>query len=314
MSSHFDGKYYFNENQKARSFKDFLYWMLTRQPTPWPAFIPVEQQKVKHTRVGDQELSVTFIGHSTFLIQINGCNLLTDPVWSQRASPLKFLGPKRVRAPGVKFEDLPPVDMVLLSHNHYDHLDLPTLKKLEKIHHPVFYVSKGNASFLEKEGLTHVEELDWWDFRLFGSDFTLYFVPAQHFSARGLFDRNRTLWGGFVIKNNQHMVYFAGDTGLNPYFKQIRERLGAPTLSLLPIGAFEPRWFMKSVHMNPADAVQAHLILESRQSIGMHFGTFQLTDEGIDVPLEHLQQALQNEKISKEKFQVMKPGESKQFF
>jgi L-ascorbate metabolism protein UlaG (beta-lactamase superfamily) len=312
INDHFDGKHYFNLNQPVRSTKVLLKWLLTRKKTPWPASIPVIQQKIQRERVELGELVVTFIGHSTFLIQMDGLNILTDPVWSERASPFSFIGPKRVHPPGVQLKDLPFIDKVLLSHNHYDHLDLKTLKKLEEMYQPFFYVSKGNRQWLQKKGLAHVQEFDWWMTGSFAPNISLHFVPAQHFSARGLFDRNKTLWGGFFIKGKEHSFYFAGDTGFGPHFKEIHERLGAPTLSLLPIGAFEPREIMFPVHMNPEEAVQAHLMLKSKQSIGMHFGTFQLTDEGIDVPAQQLKRALVKQQIALKDFQVMQPGESRQ--
>ncbi len=246
------------------------------------------------------------------MIQIKGWNILTDPIWSERASPFSWIGPKRHREVGIRFEDLPPIDSVLISHNHYDHMDLPTLRRLASEHQSTFFVSKGNQKYLESKRITRVQELDWWDKVNFFSSHSLYFVPAQHFSARGIFDRDRTLWGGYVIKNSKRMIYFAGDTGFGPHFEEIHQCLGAPTLSLLPIGAFKPRWFMKTVHLSPKEAVKAHLILNSKQSLAIHFGTFQLSDEEIEAPIKELQQALRDYALPLESFWILEPGESRE--
>lgn len=316
QSDHFDGKHYFNlESTPLPGSDKFLLikWLVTRKLKPFPPLIAAIQQKVERNRVEADELVVTFIGHSTFLIQMEGINILTDPIWSDRASPFSFLGPKRFQKPGIAFKDLPFIDKVLISHNHYDHLDIKTLKDLEDAYHPTFYVSQGNRSWLEKKGLNHVEELDWWMKTSLNQSLALYFVPAKHFSARGLFDRNKTLWGGFFIEGQKHRVYFAGDTGYGTHFEEIYKRLDSPTLSLLPIGAFEPREIMKPIHMNPAEAVEAHLNLRSKKSIGMHFATFQLTDETWQEPVQQLKQALEAKKLDPCDFQVMQPGEGKAF-
>lgn len=311
-SDHFDGRRYFNHsNSNTHSLKNFLLWRWRRKVKPWP-FIPIEQRKVEKARTQLGECVVTFINHSTVLIQLEGWNILTDPIWSERASPFSWIGPKRAILPGVKFTDLPPIDMVLLSHNHYDHMDLPTLKQLEQVHQPTIVVSKGNRSYLEKKGIKErIIELDWWECVNFGSESSLHFVPAQHFSARGILDRNRTLWGGFVIKDPKYMIYFAGDTGFGPHFAEIRERLGSPSFALLPIGAFKPRWFMRPMHISPEEAVQVHLVLGSKQSMAIHFGTFQLADEDFEKPVLALEEALKNHKLSTNCFWVLKPGESR---
>jgi L-ascorbate metabolism protein UlaG (beta-lactamase superfamily) len=309
---HFDGKTYFNPyDKRKRKFLHFLLWQLTRRATPWPSHVPVVLQKARQQRVKKGELWVMYIGHSTTLIQIDGFNILTDPIWSERASPLSWIGPKRVSMPGIRFEDLPPIDFVLISHCHYDHLDLPTLKKLEERDHPQFFVAMGNQLLLKSIGIQSVRELDWWNQVELASGLSLSFVPSQHFAARTLWDVNRTLWGGYMIKSLSHFVYFAGDTGYSPFFKEIRNRLGAPTLSFIPIGAFKPLWLMQPVHLGPRDAIQAHLDLESKQSIAIHFGTFRLSDEGIDEPVVELQRELQRRQIDPNKFLILKPGEGK---
>ncbi|WP_042280530.1 MBL fold metallo-hydrolase [Candidatus Protochlamydia sp. R18] len=314
-SNHFDGNYYFNPfNFSTHSFWQVLKWMITRKPVKWPESVSVNQQKKLKERVSSDELEVTYVTHSTVLIQIDGKNILTDPIWSERASPFSYIGPKRVSLPGIQFKDLPPIDFVLISHNHYDHMDMPTLQKLQVDYSPVFYVPMGNQKFLRSKGLKKVLEMDWWDEVSLYSSNQLIFVPAQHFSARGLFDRNRTLWGGFMIKTSNQSVYFAGDSGYGPHFKAIRSRLGAPTLACLPIGAYEPRWIMQSIHLSPAEALQAHLDLNAKQSLAIHFGTFQLTDEGIKEPVKILRQEMQTKQIPFEQFWVLNPGECKQIY
>ena len=314
ISDHFDGRRYYNPAIKTRSLWEVIQWRWKRHVKRWP-FVPVEQQKVKKIRSAQDECLVTFINHSTVLLQLSGWNILTDPIWSERASPFSWLGPKRVILPGIKFEDLPPIDLVLLSHNHYDHMDIPTLRKLFQEHRPTFFVPKGNRSYLQSKGIrSPIHELDWWECSEITSDFSLHFVPAQHFSSRGIFDLNATLWGGFVIKGNDRMIYYAGDSGYCNHFAEIQKRLGSPTLSILPIGAFEPRWFMQTVHLSPEEAVRVHLILNSKQSLAVHFGTFQLADEDLNQPLQELHKSLIEHDLPIERFWVLKPGESREVY
>jgi L-ascorbate metabolism protein UlaG (beta-lactamase superfamily) len=232
-------------------------------------------------------LRTTLVNHSTVLLQQRGSNILTDPVWSERVSPLSWIGPPRRRDPGVSWENLPRIDAVLISHNHYDHLDLPTLRRLAARGDSTFIVPSGGAKLLRAEKIGPVHELDWGE-SLTLSGFTIHCVPALHFSSRGLFDRNRTLWCGYAIECRERLVYFAGDTAFGDHFAQIREKFGPPRLALLPIGAYEPRWFMSPVHMGPDEAVRAHRILGAGASIAIHHGTFQLADEGLDVPQKEL--------------------------
>ena len=310
-SDHFDGRRYYNPGVKPRSFWEFLKWRWNRKVEPWPYF-SVVQQKVQTARTSPGECLVTFINHSTVLIQVDGWNILTDPIWSDRASPFSFMGPKRVALPGIKFEDLPPIDFVLISHNHYDHMDLPTIKRLSKEHSPTFFVSEGNRAYLQSRGISsQIHEFDWWDQREIFSGHSVHFVPAQHATARSFFDFDATLWGGFVIKGPERMIYFAGDSGYCSHFAEIEERLGAPTLSILPIGAFEPRWFMENVHLSPEETVKAHLDLKSKQSLAIHFGTFQLADEDINRPVQDLKKAIENHHLPPDCFWVLKPGESR---
>jgi L-ascorbate metabolism protein UlaG (beta-lactamase superfamily) len=306
-SDHFDGHRFFNPTGPALQPLSAVPRMLIERGTPWPARI--DEPSHRPPALDGAAAAVTFIGHSTFLIQTAAGCMLTDPVYSQRAGPLNLLGPRRVRQPAVKFDDLPPVATVLLSHNHYDHCDLPTLRRLARRFDPLVVTPIGNGNLVRSAGITRVEELDWWQStQLSAVPITL--TPAHHFSARGVFDRYRALWGGFMLAVPGARIFFAGDTAYTPLFHEVRRRLGPVDLALLPIGAYEPRWFMRSVHMNPAEAVQAHVDLAATRSIGMHFGTFQLTTEGIDAPLRELEQARDAASIPVTQFSTLGSGES----
>lgn len=285
---HFDGRRFYNPDApQARGFLEALRWKLTSRPEPSPGSVLDVEQTIPPRNVEDSQIRITLVNHSTVLIQRAGFNLLTDPIWSERASPLSWIGPKRRRKPGVRLEDLPPIDAVLVSHNHYDHLDLPTLRHLAARGGCTFVVAARGAHLLRSEKIEPVSELDWGD-SLNISGVSIHSVPALHFSARGILDRNKTLWCGYVVKHADQLVYFAGDTGFGNHFAQIRERFGPPNLALLPIGAYEPRWFMSPVHMSPEEAVKAHTILDAKRSIAIHHGTFQLADEAIDSPQKQL--------------------------
>ena len=314
ISDHFDGREFHNLDgvPAGSSLRALLRWKLLGGPvTPWP---PIRKADVVvpalPAQVGPTEVAATFVGHSTFLLQFaDGFNVLTDPIWSERASPFAFAGPRRARPPALGFDALPPISVVLVTHGHYDHLDLPTLRRLETRFQPLFLTGMGNRAFLQRQGLGRVEELDWWqEYPLPG--ITATFTPAQHWSMRSFTARNRALWGGFWLRKGALRVYFAGDSGFGRPFALIRERLGPPDVAFLPIGAYEPRWFMRDQHMNPDEAVQAHLILSAEHSVAMHFGTFQLTDEGIDAPALALAVSLQTRHVSPASFRVPSFGES----
>lgn len=297
----FDGKRFNN----LKPFEDknlftLLKWRFADTSTPWPEKVKDYEIYPAPKKSPPGQTAIYIINHASVLIQMDGLNILTDPIYSDRTSPVSFLGPKRVRPPGIKFEDLPKIDIVLVSHNHYDHLDLPTLKKLFHRDQPKILVGLGNKNLLNSSGIKNVLEVDWWD-ELNFKDVKISFVPAQHWSARGLTDKRKTLWGGFTIKGSE-LIYFAGDTGYGEFFKLIREKIGSPDLALLPIGAYEPRWFMKNAHMNPKEAVQAFIDLKAKQAIGIHFKTFKLTDEGIDQPEIELKKALEEQKIDPKMF------------
>jgi L-ascorbate metabolism protein UlaG (beta-lactamase superfamily) len=285
---HFDGKRFYNPGSpQARGLLDVLRWQLTSRPEASPDFISDVEQSIPPRNVEGSAVRITLVNHSTVLLQQRGFNILTDPIWSERASPLSWAGPRRRRSPGVSWEDLPPIDAVLISHNHYDHLDLPTLRRLAARGDSTFIVPVGGARLLRAENIGPAHELDWGNsFSLPGV--TIHCVPALHFSSRGIYDRNRTLWCGYVIECRERLLYFAGDTAFGTHFASIRERFGAPHLALLPIGAYEPRWFMSPVHMAPDEAVRAHEILNAGTSIAIHHGTFQLADEGLDTPKKAL--------------------------
>ena len=309
LSDHYDGTQFHNpRNHSLKSFWDLLKWKLTAKKATWPSWIENKHYELPLIKNTQAKAIVTFVNHASFLLQFPELSLLTDPVYSKRTSPFSFMGPKRVREPGVAFEKLPLIDVVLVSHNHYDHLDIATLKRLEEKFSPLFLVPLGNKEFLKNEGLKNVQELDWWD-EIKIKDYQITLTPAYHWSARGLFDKCKTLWGAFFIKSSDYSIYFAGDTGMEEHFKETKSKLGPPDLALLPIGSWAPRWFMKNYHMDPAEAVEAHLDLGAGKSIGMHFGTFQLTDEGYDDSQEMLQRILEEKNLSGE-FLLLDQGES----
>jgi L-ascorbate metabolism protein UlaG (beta-lactamase superfamily) len=282
-SDHFDGKRFHNPNFVEQDDDSFLKWMLTREPGRWRKWTDVPPGPPPQRRVDGGRLRLTLINHASTLIQMDGVNILTDPIWSERCSPVSWAGPKRHRPPGIRFEDLPPIDAVLVSHNHYDHLDRPTLRRLRPS--PVI-TPLGNAAWIPG-----ARELDWWQStEVKGVRITI--VPAQHFSARAVSDRDASLWGGFVISGPSGNVFFAGDTGWGPHFAQIRERFPSIRLALLPIGAYLPRWFMRPVHIDPNEALDAHAALGAKTSVPMHYGTFRLGDDGETQPLEDLRGAI----------------------
>jgi L-ascorbate metabolism protein UlaG (beta-lactamase superfamily) len=309
-SDHFDGTVFRNQNPAStagRSLGDFLKWQRTSRATPWPRRVANRARPDLPVSLEKGGIAFTFVNHITYLVQFRGLNVLTDPVYSERVSPVQWSGPRRVREPGLAFDALPTVHTVLVSHSHYDHLDVDTLVRLEHAHRPLFLTGLGNRAFLEDHGLGRVRELDWWEsVEHEGHRYT--YVPAQHWSGRALSGRNRTLWGGFVIESDGRKVYFAGDTGYWDHFRQIRARCGRMDVAMLPIGAYEPRWFMKDMHMNPDDAVRAHLDLEATLSIGTHYGCFQLTDEGIDEPLRELAVARERHGVRDTDFVALETG------
>ena len=306
-SDHFDGRRFFNPNGPELQPLSAAARMLLERRTRWPSRI--DQPLCQPAALEQSAAVVTFIGHSTILIQTSTGSVLTDPMYSQRAGPLNLFGPHRVRQPAVLFDDLPPISLVLLSHNHYDHCDLRTLRRLARRFDPLVVTPVGNGRLVRSAGIRRIEELDWWQSAdAMGASVSL--TPAYHFSARSLFDRNRALWGGFMLSLRDTRLFFAGDSAYGPFFQDIGRRFRPIDLALLPIGAYEPRWFMQSVHMNPDEAVQAHVDLAATRSIGIHFGTFQLTTEGIDAPLRALEQARDKRQVSISEFSTLPFGGS----
>ena len=312
ISDHYDGSVFFNK-EPDHSFTDMVKWLWEMETETWPEWIedPKQPPPMKNVKMG--ELRVTFINHATVLIQMDGINILTDPIWSFRASPVTWAGPKRVRAPGVSLDDLPKIHYILISHDHYDHLDLPTLKRIELSHHPKILAGLGVKSLFLTHKINKVVEMDWWQAHLIeDGDLTITFVPARHNSGRWPFMKNKTLWGGFVIDGPNGQVYFAGDTAFGAFLDAIAEKFQQIRLAILPIGSYEKRWFMKTQHMNPEDAVLAHKILNAQQSLGVHFGTFaEHPEQTIDAHEKDLSEALEKHKLPSSRFWVLKFGEGK---
>ena len=317
VSDHFDGERFTNrEKTRSYSLAERFQWIRSTKLAEWPVWIDDPKYPAPPREVGLGKLRITHINHATMLIQIDGVNILTDPIWSERASFIPWMGPKRIRAPGVDIEDLPRIDLILISHNHYDHLDLATLRHLSESHKPTIIVGLGVEQLLASSGFGSVVELDWWQvYDALPNGLKVVFVPARHGSGRGFFDHDKTLWGGFVITSTAGNVYFAGDTGYGDFFGDISKRFGPLRLAILPIGHYEPRWMMEPVHMSPDDAVRAHVLLKSRQSVGMHFGTFHgagaHNNETFDQHVSDLGAALEQRAVPASEFQLLGFGEGK---
>jgi L-ascorbate metabolism protein UlaG (beta-lactamase superfamily) len=312
-SDHFDGRIFFNpDGTPPGSFSALLKWQLGGGRSKWPALWPTPFAQAKPARkIAGDDLRVTMVGHASLLIQVAGLNILTDPVWSERVSPFTFAGPKRVNPPGIAFEDLPPIHVVLVSHNHYDHLDVATLKLLQAAHDPLVITPLGNDIII-RAGAPEMRVVtgDWGDSFEF-EGISIHIEPAHHWSARGAKDRRMALWAGFVIGAPAGKIYFAGDTGFHDgiNYRLIAEKHGGFRFAILPIGAYEPRWFMKPQHQNPDEAVRGMLLANAAFAAGCHWGTFQLTNEPIDEPRTKLHEALDTHGIAREKFRAMLAGE-----
>ncbi|MCB1748663.1 MAG: MBL fold metallo-hydrolase [Gammaproteobacteria bacterium] len=312
-SAHFDGVRFHNRLPADKSLGDIVGFLATFpfRREAWPQAV-ANGDYPPRPAPGADGIVVTFVNHSTVLLSLGEVNVLTDPIWSERASPFSFLGPTRVRAPGLALAELPPIDLVLVSHDHYDHLDLDSLQALAahgRDGPPLVLAGLGNESLFEARGITPYRVLDWWQTAALGP-LEASFVEVRHRSGRGLGDQMKTLWGGFVLRAPQGRVYFAGDTGYGPHFAAARTRFGGFDLCLLPIAAYRPRDFMLPVHLDPQGAVQAHLDLGCRQSIAIHHGTFQLTFETIDEPYAELARALDAAGVPADAFRVLGFGES----
>jgi len=312
-SDHFDGSLFSNPTGgEPGSLRDLLKWRFANRREPWPALRPSPHRPARpEPRVEGGRLVVTMVGHATMLVQTAGLNLLPDPVWADRASPFSFVGPKRVNQPGIALADLPRIDAVLLSHNHYDHLDLATLSWLSDRDDPVIVTPLGNDAIVRTRARSaRFATGDWGDRVEIANVATVHFEPVHHWSARGLRDRRMALWAGFVIETPAGRILHVGDSGFaeGTPFEALARRHGSFRLALLPIGAYEPRWFMRHHHMNPAESVQAMQLANAETALGHHWGTFRLTDEAIDAPSEALAAALGEARIEPARFRPLLPG------
>ncbi|MEC3860471.1 MBL fold metallo-hydrolase [Mesobacterium sp. TK19101] len=307
VSDHFDGLRFFNpDGRPPKGLSDVLRWRMGDAPAKWPESLPVTPARPR-ARVAD--LTVTMVGHATLLVQIEGLNILTDPFWSDRASPVRFAGPKRVTAPGIAFADLPPVDLVLLSHCHYDHMDLATLRRLKAQHDPMVITPLGNDTIIAGTGL-RTQTQDWGQSTRFGP-LGVHCVPCHHWGARGVNDRSMALWAAFVLTGRRGSVLFVGDTGFDqgrPY-RDLADRFGRLRAALLPIGAYDPQWFMADQHQNPDEAVTGFRLSGAAYGIGHHWGTIQLTNEGRNAPRARLLAALEQQSVSSDRFRALEAGE-----
>ena len=311
VSDHFDGVRFFNPGHPTtdRSLREMLRWKFGEKPARWPKSIPGHQVIPEACVEG---LRVTMVGHATLLIQAPGLNVLTDPLWSHRASPVTFVGPSRMTQPGIEFTNLPKIDVVLLSHNHYDHFDVSTLQHLHNDHRPLIVTPLGNDTIL-RHAIPDAQVVtgDWGDRIALGGGADVHIVPAYHWSARGMGDRRMALWGGFMLKTQGKLLYFSGDTGYGDgaIFRSMRERFGPTDIALLPIGGYAPQWFMASQHINPVEAVRIMIDLDARQAIGIHWGDFQLTNEDREAPPTLLRRALHERAIEQSRFPAASAGD-----
>lgn len=307
VSDHFDGTRFFNPDGEApRGLRDLWRWQREGARVRWPRQVPVTPTRPA-AQVAD--LTVTMVGHATLLIQTAGVNILTDPVWSDRASPTQLAGPRRVAAPGVAFADLPKIDLIVLTHNHYDHLDLATLRRLKAAHDPLVLTPLGNDAILAPTGL-RVLAGDWGQVLEAGA-LRAHLEPCHHWSARGTRDRSMALWAAFVLAGPAGKVLHIGDTGFDggrPY-RDLPARHGPLRAAILPVGAYEPRWFMRAQHQDPAEAVEGFRLSGAGWGIGHHWGTFQLTDEGRETPLTDLAAALAAQSVPADRFRALAPGQ-----
>lgn len=310
VSDHFDGREFHNEEPFPHTFSDLIGYVLKREPIEWSTDEQLPPRPAPRQRIDKGELQLTWVNHATVLIQADGLNLLTDPIWSERASPLGFAGPQRHHPPGVAFADLPPIDVVMISHSHYDHMDFASLERLHQAHDPLFVVPLGNGALLQPLGIDKVVELDWWQGTPLSNGCVLSAVPVKHWSNRRVLpsDRNLSLWAGFVLQTGAGPVYFGGDSGYDTHYLDTYERYGAMRASLLPIGAYLPRWFMAYQHTGPVEAVQAHRDLASAFSLGIHWGTFKLAPEGRFQPADLLSEARRAQAVAAADFIAPEPG------
>jgi L-ascorbate metabolism protein UlaG (beta-lactamase superfamily) len=314
-SDHFDGLHFFDpDGSPPKSLGEVLRWQFGGRGarSVWPDWVPSPYADTPPPRVEGAGVRFSFVGHASWLIQTGGLNILVDPVWSMRASPFSFAGPKRHNDPGIAFEKLPDIDVVLVSHGHYDHLDVATLSKLTASFAPRIVTPLGNdVTMRAADSAIRAEAFDWHQRVELGNGLAVTLVPTRHWSARGLFDRNKALWASFVLETPAGKLYIVCDSGYGSgvHFRRVAEAHGPLRLAILPIGAYEPRWFMRDQHMNPEDAVRALADCGAAQALAHHHGTFQLTDEAIDAPVIALGEALDAAKVPRERFVTLKPGQ-----
>jgi L-ascorbate metabolism protein UlaG (beta-lactamase superfamily) len=312
VSDHFDGKRFFGPQASGgKSLGDLFKWMTSGEKAKWPRWIENAPHQPPPERVHDGDIRLTMIGHVTVLIQTAGLNIVTDPVWSNFASPLPFAGPRRVRAPGIAMADLPPIDLVLVSHSHYDHLDTTSLRQMVVLHDPMIITPLGNDSIIRKATPhARISAIDW-DERITFGEVVIEAEPVNHWSARSLGDRNEALWAGFTLHGAAKRSFINCDSGFAGgwWAERLMAKHGSIDCALLPIGAYAPRWFMADAHMNPDEAVRVHQMLGCPPTLGYHWGTFQLTDEAIDEPPAKLTEALTREGLDPAQFRTLDPGE-----
>jgi len=314
ISDHFDGLRFFDpQGSTPKSFFDLLRWQLGKQPVAWPKQDPSPYSDTPPVRVDNaRDWRATYVGHASLLLQVAGINILLDPVWSKRVSPVTFAGPRRVNDPGISFDVLPPINAVLVSHCHYDHMDMPTLSAVAARHRPRFIVPLGNDTIIRSyDAAAHVDAYDWYVDVPLSRDVKVVLVPTRHWSSRGAFDRNKALWASFVIETPAGRILFVGDSGYGDgfHFRNVRTLYGPIRLAILPIGAYEPSWFMRDMHMDPEEAVRAFIDTGAERALAHHFGTFPLTDEAIDEPPARLAAALQQSGLPSDAFVALRPGQ-----
>ncbi len=317
VTDHFDGRAFhslntsnkFSDSYPKINFLRLLLWLIFKPKNIWE----YRQNRIKcipEKRVDDEKIFATFVNHSTILLQTDGLNILTDPHWSKRASPFNFLGPERYRDPGIKFEDLPRIDYILISHNHYDHMDIMTLREIYNKYRPRIFVPLGNSAFLAKQGIIGAEDMDWWDKKTLKQNINLVSVPAEHFSSRAFSDRNKTLWCGFVLETGRGNIYFSGDTADGKFTEKIKEKYDKFILGFLPVSVWKPEWLMRSVHISPDDAFELHKKLKIDTTIGIHHGTFKLSDDGQEEGPDRVKFLVKNSLPKIIDFRVLENGQT----